>query len=193
MALTPKQQRFVEEYLIDLNATQAAIRAGMNLLDVSSVEGFYVYFLIDPRDGNIFYIGKGRGLRAAAHAKAVKRGVVDNAPKAERIKDIIDHGCEVTEKIFVHGQLECDAFSTERELIRGLRDHGLTNIVNGCVTNSEQIKVKAKNLLDRIVPFNIWVTDEAIMATVKSVFKQEPIVFYNHFRKTIEDLAVGAR
>ena len=26
--LTPKQQRFVEEYLIDLNATQAAIRAG---------------------------------------------------------------------------------------------------------------------------------------------------------------------
>lgn len=26
--LTPKQQRFVEEYLIDLNATQAAIRSG---------------------------------------------------------------------------------------------------------------------------------------------------------------------
>lgn len=28
MALTPKQSRFVAEYLIDLNATQAAIRAG---------------------------------------------------------------------------------------------------------------------------------------------------------------------
>lgn len=28
MALTPKQRRFVEEYLLDLNATQAAIRAG---------------------------------------------------------------------------------------------------------------------------------------------------------------------
>ena len=27
MALTPKQQLFVEEYLIDLNATQAAIRS----------------------------------------------------------------------------------------------------------------------------------------------------------------------
>ena len=26
--LTAKQQKFVEEYLIDLNATQAAIRAG---------------------------------------------------------------------------------------------------------------------------------------------------------------------
>ncbi len=27
-APTPKQQRFVDEYLVDLNATQAAIRAG---------------------------------------------------------------------------------------------------------------------------------------------------------------------
>lgn len=29
--LTPKQQRFVDEYLIDLNATQAAIRAGYSV------------------------------------------------------------------------------------------------------------------------------------------------------------------
>ena len=28
MALTPKQKLFVDQYLIDLNATQAAIRAG---------------------------------------------------------------------------------------------------------------------------------------------------------------------
>ena len=28
MELTPKRKRFVEEYLVDLNATQAAIRAG---------------------------------------------------------------------------------------------------------------------------------------------------------------------
>ena len=28
MSLTPKQELFVQEYLVDLNATQAAIRAG---------------------------------------------------------------------------------------------------------------------------------------------------------------------
>lgn len=28
MALTPKQQRFVDEYLIDLNGTQAAVEGG---------------------------------------------------------------------------------------------------------------------------------------------------------------------
>ena len=35
MKLTPKQQRFVEEYLVDLNATQAAIRAGYSAKTVN--------------------------------------------------------------------------------------------------------------------------------------------------------------
>ena len=37
MALTPKQGRFVAEYLIDLNATQAAIRAGYSAKTAGSV------------------------------------------------------------------------------------------------------------------------------------------------------------
>lgn len=36
MALTAKQQRFIAEYLIDLNATQAAIRAGFSKNGASS-------------------------------------------------------------------------------------------------------------------------------------------------------------
>lgn len=37
MALNAKQGRFVEEYLIDLNATQAAIRAGYSKKTARSV------------------------------------------------------------------------------------------------------------------------------------------------------------
>jgi len=37
--LTPKQKRFAEEYLVDLNATQAAIRAGYSE-DSASIIGF---------------------------------------------------------------------------------------------------------------------------------------------------------
>ena len=37
MNLTPKQQRFVEEYLVDLNATQAAIRAGYSAKTASRI------------------------------------------------------------------------------------------------------------------------------------------------------------
>lgn len=39
MTLSPKQQRFVEEYLIDLNATQSAIRAGYSKKTAGSVGG----------------------------------------------------------------------------------------------------------------------------------------------------------
>ena len=35
--LTPKQERFIEEYLIDLNATQAAIRAGYSEKTAGSI------------------------------------------------------------------------------------------------------------------------------------------------------------
>ncbi|WP_375183503.1 terminase small subunit, partial [Marinobacter sp.] len=34
--LTPRQQRFVDEYLIDLNATQAATRAGYSAKTAAS-------------------------------------------------------------------------------------------------------------------------------------------------------------
>lgn len=37
MALNPKQRRFVEEYLVDLNATQAAIRAGYSAKTAYSI------------------------------------------------------------------------------------------------------------------------------------------------------------
>lgn len=37
MALTAKQQRFCDEYLIDLNATQAAIRAGYSVKTAYSI------------------------------------------------------------------------------------------------------------------------------------------------------------
>ena len=35
--LTPKQQRFIDEYLVDLNATQAAIRAGYSAKTAYSI------------------------------------------------------------------------------------------------------------------------------------------------------------
>jgi phage terminase small subunit len=35
--MTPKQQRFVDEYLIDLNATQAAVRAGYSAKTAYSI------------------------------------------------------------------------------------------------------------------------------------------------------------
>jgi len=181
--LTAKQQRFVEEYLIDLNATQAAIRAGYSW---GVVRGYYVYFLIDPRDGNIFYVGKGSGRRAESHAKNVVAGRVDNAPKFKRIRDIHISGHEVVELIVDSGMSEDAAYRTERMFIKSLREYGLTNIVNGCVTNNEAATLMAEELLKRLKSFDEWSIDIEAVETVRRVFGN-PKEFYGRFKLALEN------
>ena len=60
--LTAKQERFVAEYLIDLNATQAAIRAG----------SFVLNGLTGPSQAKI---GRGRAPRAARLDEISKRSL----------------------------------------------------------------------------------------------------------------------
>mgnify|MGYP006960999387 FL=1 len=49
----------------------------MNKFSNKSIEelGFYVYSLVDPRDGKIFYIGKGCGNRVFQHCEAAYKGM----------------------------------------------------------------------------------------------------------------------
>lgn len=153
--LTPKQQRFVEEYLIDLNATQAAIRSGYNL-QAAEPAGYYVYFLINPLDNKIFYVGKGKGKRLHSHIKNAKKGLIDNEPKYSKIKQILRSGKEPVVVVFESGLRESIAFKIERDLIHRLVDCGLTNISHGTVTNVEKIKAQIEDYYERIIPFDIW-------------------------------------
>ena len=73
--LTPKQQAFVQEYLIDLNATQAAIRAGYS---EKTARQTATENLAKP------YIAK-----AVAEAQA-KRAETTNRTAADVLKDIQD-------------------------------------------------------------------------------------------------------
>jgi hypothetical protein len=61
---------------------------------------YYVYLLIDPRDGKVFYVGKGKGERCLQHsskddgaAKASKIAEIEAAGLTPQI-DIIRHGLE---------------------------------------------------------------------------------------------------
>lgn len=40
--------------------------------------GWYVYRLIDPRDGSTFYVGKGKGNRVFAHMRGEVAAVDDD-------------------------------------------------------------------------------------------------------------------
>lgn len=88
---------------------------------------FYVYTLADPRDGTVFYVGKGSKRRAWQHEADVRKGRRDsNHRKCDRIEGIITAGLCSNVAIVAHYEVEQDAFDHEEELITILP--GLTNM-----------------------------------------------------------------
>lgn len=189
--LTAKQQAFVREYLIDLNATQAAIRAGYSALE--SPVGYYVYFLIDPRDSGIFYVGKGSGRRVKTHVAGVKRGRYDNPKKGRRISEILAAGMSVEEWVFADGLTERNAFSLERKMIATFGRATLTNLVPGVMTEEEAASEKAKAMLALTKPYDVWMAGLSCEkeALVKRVFGGTE-KFHSWYCGQLQKLASGS-
>jgi len=93
---------------------------------------WYVYRLIDPRNGETFYVGKGQRDRIFQHAKGVlsATGEEDAADlKSQRIKAIDAAGLEVAHVIHRHNiESQKVAFQIEAALIDAYP--GLTNKVS---------------------------------------------------------------
>jgi len=96
---------------------------------------YYVYRLIDPRNGETFYVGKGKGDRIFEHArgtlKSTSAGAEDSLDtKIQRINEIQAAGLEVGHVIHRHGlEHETTAFQIEAALMDAYP--GLTNKVGG--------------------------------------------------------------
>ena len=111
---------------------------------VSEQLKWYVYRLIDPRNGETFYVGKGRGNRIFAHAAGESADNIVDSPaaqdedeqeddvdlKLQRIRDIGVVGLEVSHFVHRHGIERQDvAYEVEAALIDAYP--GLTNRVGG--------------------------------------------------------------
>jgi hypothetical protein len=94
---------------------------------------WYVYRLIDPRNGETFYVGKGKADRVFQHAKgALKTNKDEDIAdlKSSRIKKILALGLDVGHVIHRHNiEKEKVAFQIEAALIDAYP--GLTNVVGG--------------------------------------------------------------
>ena len=93
---------------------------------------WYVYRLIDPRNGETFYVGKGQGDRVFSHANGLLAGEEGEVsdPKQKRIRDINAAGLEVGHVIHRHG---IDSSRAAYEIEAALIDAypGMTNKVRG--------------------------------------------------------------
>jgi len=104
--------------------------------DSYSYLGYYVYKLIDPRNGHIFYIGKGKENRVFDHLKGsgsysededstdLKMGIINQIHLQGEVVGIVIHR---------HGMSEEQAFAVEAALIDATP--GLTNLAGGHGSN----------------------------------------------------------
>jgi hypothetical protein len=91
---------------------------------------FYVYRLIDPRNGETFYVGKGKSNRVFAHVRGeLEAGADELSEKLQRIRDIRLAGCEVAHVIHRHRLESRMAYEVEAALIDAYP--GVTNITSG--------------------------------------------------------------
>jgi len=92
--------------------------------------GYYVYMLIDPFDGVVFYVGKGINNRVFAHLNdALEKST--SSDKLDHIREIIEGGEKPKHIIVRHGMDEATAFEVEGALIDAYKLEDLKNEQNG--------------------------------------------------------------
>lgn len=107
----------------------------------------YVYRLIDPRNGETFYVGKGQGNRVFSHIRLEQKLEGDDLDnKVKRIREIRLAGFEVAHVIHRHGMDDKTAFEVEAALIDAYP--GLTNIAGG-TGNNDYGAMHAKEIIRR--------------------------------------------
>ncbi|MCK4860758.1 MAG: hypothetical protein KAS85_02440 [Rhodobacteraceae bacterium] len=98
--------------------------------------GNYVYRLIDPRNGETFYVGKGKGNRVFSHVSAaldLDENEDETSAKIGRIHEIRRCGLDVLHVIHRHGIPDSSVFEVEAALMDAYS--GLSNIAGGHGSN----------------------------------------------------------
>jgi uncharacterized protein len=146
--------------------------------------GNYIYRLVDPRNNETFYVGKGSGNRLFQHAslKNLKRDEweTDASLKSKIISDIHDAGLEVLHIIHRHGIPDESIFEVEAAVIDAFPS--LSNVQGGHGSNSRgPMTANEVNDLYALPEIN-WEPDEILVLinvnniedrhSVESIYRQ---------------------
>jgi hypothetical protein len=145
--------------------------------EIHDILGYYVYKLIDPRNGQVFYVGRGKGDRIFQHLRNElseesyldeindEEANIEIPMKKQTIRDIRNEGLNVIHIIHRHGL----TFELSKEVEASLLDDysGVTNIQGGYgsiergpmnvqqIINKYQMPVVRFDEEDRIMLINI--------------------------------------
>jgi hypothetical protein len=128
--------------------------------------GYYVYLYVDPRDGKVFYIGKGKDERCLDHLFED-----DDHPKVQRIRDIFAASLEPRIEMLAHGlRTEQEAYNIEAAAIGLL---GLENLTNR-VVGKDSLRFGRKGLSELegyYAAKPVKITDPAILIRVNQLYR----------------------
>ena len=156
--------------------------------DVADRLGWYVYRLIDPRNGETFYVGKGRGDRVLRHAAQAMTGAPSGGDddedaadlKLQRIKEIRVTGLEVGHVIHRHAiessevayQIEAALIDAYPGLLNKVGGHGSGDY--GC-RHIDQIVAEYS-----VAPFEV--VEPLILISINRSYEQEGKSIYDAVR-----------
>ena len=154
--------------------------------EVAKKLGWYVYRLIDPRNGETFYVGKGQKNRLFEHVNlALMKNSGDDAEdaqdlKSQRIKEIHSAGLAVGHVIHRHG-IESEKMALQIEAAVMDAYPGLANRAGGHDSGDYGCR-HVKEIIDEYSATEFEVSDRLILISINKSFDEEGKSVYDAVR-----------
>ena len=133
--------------------------------------GYYVYFLRDPQNNEVFYVGKGNGNRVFEHVTCALTEPTESE-KFDRIRAIEKSGNAVQHFILRHGLTEPVAFEIEAAVIDFVGITNLSNLQGGHYSTDFGIKTSDEVIAMYSAPS--FETDEPVLLiNINKLFNRE--------------------